>query len=108
VPPWFCWLGTISGPASTLALSGNRPAAEDILARLLDQSTKKYVSPYNIAVTYSGLGRTGEALAWLNKAYDEHAGFMVYVYLDPRFKQLRRDPRFRDLLYRMGFQNQSA
>jgi tetratricopeptide (TPR) repeat protein len=97
-----------SSVAHVLALSGNRRAAEDILARKLEESEKKYVSPYNIGVIYMGLGRVNDALAWLTKAYNEHSGFMVYVYLDPRFKPLRRDPRFQALLARMGFTSREA
>ncbi|HLJ17295.1 MAG TPA: protein kinase [Bryobacteraceae bacterium] len=94
--------------AHALALSGKQQAAGDVLTQLLENSKKKYVSPYDIAVIYTGLGDNERALEWLSKAYEEHSGFMVYVYLDPRFKPLRRNARFQDLLHRMGFRNQSA
>jgi hypothetical protein len=47
-------------------------------------------------------GDAQNALAWLEKAYEEHSGFMPYVNLDPRFQH------FRDLLRRMGFTSQKA
>jgi hypothetical protein len=47
-------------------------------------------------------------MEWLNRAFEEHSGFLVYVYLDPRLKSLHRDPRFQNLLRRMGFVNQKA
>jgi non-specific serine/threonine protein kinase len=94
--------------AHALALAGNRDAAEAILAQQLENSKKSYVSPYSIAVIYAGLGDYNRALDWLSKAYEEHSGFMVYVYLDPRFKPLRRDARFQAILKRMGFRNQSV
>jgi TolB-like protein/Flp pilus assembly protein TadD/predicted Ser/Thr protein kinase len=94
--------------AHALAGSGRRQAAEDILAQLLADEPKKYVSAYDIAIVYTGLGERDRALEWLSKAYDQHAGFMVYVYLDPRLQSLRGDPRFEDLLHRMGFSNQKA
>ncbi len=94
--------------AHALAQSGKRSAAEEVLAQLLEASKTKYVSAYDIAVIYMGLGETGRALEWLNKAYEEHSGFLVYVYLDPRFRPLRSDPRFQDLLRRMGFSKQVA
>src|SRR5262249_20209851 len=94
--------------AHALARSGKQGAASEVLTQLLEDSQKKYVSPYDIAVIYTGLGDNDRALDWLSKAYEEHSGFMVYVYLDPRLKTLRRDARFRDLLRRMGFRNQSA
>ena len=94
--------------AHALARSGRRPAAEEILSQLLADTQKKYVSAYDIGVVYTGLGEKDSALAWLRKAYDQHAGFMVYVYLDPRLQPLRGDERFEDLLQRMGFSNQTA
>lgn len=97
-----------SSIAHVFAVSGNRPAAERLLHELLDQSRRKFVPAYDIAVIYTGMGETPSALAWLEKAYEEHSGFMPYVNLDPRFKPLRRDARFQDLLRRMGFTSQKA
>jgi len=94
--------------AHALARSGRRQAAEEILTQLRADAQKKYVSAYDIAVVYTGLGEKDRALEWLRKAYDQHAGFMVYVYLDPRLQPLRGDARFEDLLQRMGFSNQTA
>lgn len=91
-----------------LALSGRTQAAGDLLSQILEDSKKKYVSPYNIAVVYAGLGDTANALAWLDKAFGEHSGLMVYVYLDPRLKPLRGNARFQSILRGMGFRKQSA
>lgn len=100
--------GPSSSVAHALALSGRREAAQDILDKMSQDSAKKYVSPYDIAVIHTGLGENDRAMEWLNKAFDEHSGFLVYVYLDPRLKSLHRDARFQDLLRRMGFENQRA
>ncbi len=89
--------------AHAFARSGNRPPAEKILADLLADSKTKYISPYDIAVVYTGLGDKERALAWLNKAYEEHSGFLLFVNSDPRFKALRPDARFQDLLRRVRF-----
>jgi serine/threonine protein kinase/Flp pilus assembly protein TadD len=97
-----------SAMAHVFAVSGNRPAAETLLQELLDQSQKKFVPAYDVAVIYTGMRDTQNALAWLEKAYEEHSGFMPYVNLDPRFHPLRRDAHFRDLLQRMGFTNRKA
>jgi TolB-like protein/Tfp pilus assembly protein PilF len=94
--------------AHALASSGKRKAAEDLLGQLLEASEKSYVSAYDVAAIYLGLGEKDRALDWLRKAYDEHSGFMVYVHLDPRLKSLRTEARFQDLLGGMGFGNQRA
>src|SRR5581483_11517749 len=102
------------GPTQTasvvhaLAQSGRPQAARDYLTQLLQDSGKKYVSPYNIAVIYTGLGEAANAVSWLEKAFQEHTGLLVYVYLDPRLKPLRANQQFRNILRGMGFQNQSV
>jgi len=94
--------------AHALALWGKRLKAEQLLAQLLDDSKKKYVSAYDIAIVYAGLGEHDRAFDWLNKACEEHAGFMPYIRSDPRLKPLRADRRFHNLLRRMGCRNLSA
>ena len=94
--------------AHALARSGKREAALDLLAQLTQASQKSYVSAYDVAAVHMGLGDRARALEWLQKAYEEHSGFMVYVHLDPRFKPLRSEARFRDLSDRVGFRNQRA
>jgi tetratricopeptide (TPR) repeat protein len=94
--------------AHALALWGKRDAAEQFLAQLLEDSKKKYVSAYDIAVVYSGLGDRDSAFEWLNKACEEHAGFLPYIRSDPRMKVVGGDPRLKDVLRRMGFRNRPA
>ena len=52
---------------------------------------------------YAGLGDKDQALKWLQEAYEERAGWLVYLNVDPRYDSLRSDPRFTDLLRRMKF-----
>jgi hypothetical protein len=49
------------------------------------------------------IGETEEAMAWLERAYEEHAPDLVWAKADPSFDPLRSDPRFQDLLRRIGF-----
>jgi serine/threonine-protein kinase len=94
--------------AHALAISGKKDAAKDILTQLLEDAKKKYVSAYDFGVIYTGLGDNSRALEWFDKAYQERSGFMIYSYLDPRLKSLRHEPRFQDLLHRVGWTNQRA
>ena len=94
--------------AHALALWGKRQAAEQLLAQLLEDSRKKYVSAYDVAVVYAGLGDRDRAFEWLNKACEEHAGFLPYIRSDPRMKAVRGDPRLQDVLRRIGFRNRTA
>ena len=83
-------------------------AAEQLLAQLLKESKTKYVPAYDIAVVYTGLGDRDRAFEWLNKAYKEHSGFLLYIRSDARMKALQGDPRFQDLIRRMGFPDLTA
>jgi len=62
------------------------------------------LSPYLKAHFYAALGEKDKAFAELNKAYENRDGFVVmYLKVDPRLDPLRSDPRFQDLLRRVGF-----
>jgi serine/threonine protein kinase/tetratricopeptide (TPR) repeat protein len=82
---------------------GNRAQARKALAAL-DSMGKagKYVSPYVVALVYTGLGDKDAAFVWLNKAVDERTHWLVWLNRDPRWIPLRSDPRFRELGRRVG------
>jgi TolB-like protein/DNA-binding winged helix-turn-helix (wHTH) protein/Tfp pilus assembly protein PilF len=84
------------------AVWGKRTEAQQVLAELLRQSEQSYVSAYDIAVIYAGLGDAEQAFVWLDKAIEQRPFWLCWLKLDPRFDGLRRDPRFRDLLQRIG------
>ncbi len=65
---------------------------------------RKYVSSYDIARIYIGLGDKNEAVTWLERAYEQRVGWMAYLMVDPNIESLRGDPRFGDLLIKMGFE----
>ncbi|HSB09069.1 MAG TPA: protein kinase [Blastocatellia bacterium] len=90
--------------AHTLALAGRKDEAERILADLKQLSTQRYFSAYHVALIYAGLGNKDEAFAWLEKAFEQRADYLVFLNVDPRFELLRRDPRFTSLLQRVGLQ----
>jgi len=85
------------------AVAGQEAAAREVLDKLLARSKKEYVSPYEIAVIYAGLGDKDRAFEWLEKAFEERATLLVYFRMDPRIWSLRSDPRFQQLLHRMNF-----
>ena len=90
----LCYLGF------NLAMSGRRAEAQAILERL--KTTKDYVSPEELAGVYVGLGDNDAALAALEKGYAERDVQMQVLKVDWRLNTLRSDPRFQDLLRRVG------
>jgi len=86
-----------------LAKSGKRDEARAVLDELLKLSTERFVPPYHIAVIYNGLGETDKATAWLEKGYEQRDPKMAFLKVEPKWNNLRDDPRFQDLLRRVGF-----
>jgi TolB-like protein/Flp pilus assembly protein TadD len=88
--------------ASVLALSGDVERAQTELTQLQEISKQRYISAYHIATIYVALKDEKSAFEWLEKAFTDRADWMVFLNVDPRFKSLRSDPRFTDLLRRMN------
>ncbi len=85
-----------------LAKSGKQPKARAVLTELLQLSTKRYTSPYSIALIYNGLDERDKTLTWLERGYTERDPKMVFLKVEPKWNNLRDDPRFQDLLRRVG------
>jgi TolB-like protein/Tfp pilus assembly protein PilF/tRNA A-37 threonylcarbamoyl transferase component Bud32 len=96
-PLYLGMLGNIYGSA------GKKAEALKVLDQLKEQSKRKYVAPYDIALVYIGLGDKDQAIAWLEKAFRAHSNDMSNLKQDPTFDPLRSDPRFQDILRRMNF-----
>ena len=85
-----------------LAKSGKQGEARAELEGLLKLSTERYVSSYNIALIYNGLDERDKTLDWLERAYKERDPKMVFLKVEPKWNNLRDDPRFQDLVRRIG------
>ncbi len=93
-------LGVLAMLGSVYAVSGNRGEAEKLLARI--RSTKQYVSPLDMAILFISLDDKEQALAWLRKGYEERDNQLIQIKFYRDLDPLRSDPRFQDLLRRMG------
>jgi TolB-like protein/DNA-binding winged helix-turn-helix (wHTH) protein/Flp pilus assembly protein TadD len=92
--------------AHAYAVTGRRAAAKKILRDLEQKSKSSYISPYMIATIYAGLGDKDRAFALLEKAYQERSWDMAWhIKADLRIDNLRPDPRFQNLLHRVGLAN---
>lgn len=84
------------------ARSGKHEEARQVLADLEEIARGKYVSAYYFAIIYLGLGQQDETFHWLERAFEERAGFLAFINVEPMFDSLRADVRFKDLLERMN------
>jgi serine/threonine-protein kinase len=87
--------------AYALAKSGKSEEARAALNDLLSET--KYTPPYNIALLYNALDEGDEAMNWLEKAYRDRDPKMTFLKVDPKWNNLRNEPRFVDLMKRMHF-----
>jgi TolB-like protein/Tfp pilus assembly protein PilF len=81
---------------------GRKSEAEQVLKELTRRSERGYVSAYNLATVYVGLGRKEQALTFLERAYADRSSFMGFLKVDPELDPLRSDPRFAELLRKVG------
>ena len=87
--------------AHAYASAGREAECRTILADLLERSRARYLPSYWIALIFTGLGDTDQAMAWLERAYEERSSWLVWIKVEPRFDPLRSDLRFVSLLRRM-------
>jgi DNA-binding winged helix-turn-helix (wHTH) protein/tetratricopeptide (TPR) repeat protein len=85
------------------ALAGQRAEAETILNVLEEISRRRYVSPYSMLVIHLALGPVERVLELLEQLYEERNEWSVWLKVSPELRSVRNDPRFRNLLMRVGF-----
>jgi TolB-like protein/DNA-binding winged helix-turn-helix (wHTH) protein/Flp pilus assembly protein TadD len=91
----------------TYAVSGSRSEALRILNELKERARHGYVPPYNIALIFAGLGDKTPALDWLEKGLEARDPHMVFLSVERKWDGIRSEPRFQDLLRRIGLPNGS-
>ncbi|TMI62787.1 MAG: tetratricopeptide repeat protein [Bacteroidetes bacterium] len=84
------------------ASSGNIAGAHKVLDTLFVVSKQEPVSPFFFALVYAGLNDKEKALEWLQKAYEEKSGSVRYLKMEPRLQNLRNDPRYIELMKKIG------
>ncbi len=84
------------------ANSGNRDGALKILAQLKQTTSQRYVNPFVFGVVYSALSDKDKAFEWLERGYQDRVSDLAHLKVDPLVDNLRSDPRFDDLVRRVG------
>jgi len=84
------------------AVAGRQGDALKIAQQVKELSSHTYIDSYQFATIYAGLGDKDEVFRLLEKGYEQHSSGMVYLAVDPFWYRMRSDPRFADLLRRIG------
>ncbi len=95
--PWV-----VASLGRAYAMSGRGDEARSMLADLKGRAKQSRVPPEEVARIYAALGEQEQALALLEKAYEEHSDHLAFVKVDPAWDSLRSDPGFMDVLRRVG------
>jgi eukaryotic-like serine/threonine-protein kinase len=88
--------------AHTYGVAGRASEARQALDDLTQLAKRKYVAPHFFAGVCIGLGDNDRAMEYLEKSHDEHSHWLIYLPIDPSMDALRSNPRFQDLLKRVG------
>jgi TolB-like protein len=96
------WSFYLAGLGHVYAVSGKKSEALAVLDELKKLSAQEYVPGPSIALIYAGLGEKDQAFTWLEKGYEERSFQMQWLKVEPRWDNLRSDPRFTDLVRRVG------
>jgi eukaryotic-like serine/threonine-protein kinase len=94
--------------AHSYGKAGRREEATQILDDLAELAKQKYVAPHFFAGIHIGLGENDRALDYLEKSYEDHSHWLIYLHIDPTMDDLRNESRFQDLLKRVGLPSANA
>jgi TolB-like protein/DNA-binding winged helix-turn-helix (wHTH) protein/Flp pilus assembly protein TadD len=94
--------GALIGLGYTYAVWGKRTEALKVVGELKALSKRRYVSPSSIAMIYVGLGEKDEAFDWLQNGVTDHSILLSQLTTNQEWASLRSDPRYRELLNRIG------
>jgi TolB-like protein/Tfp pilus assembly protein PilF len=86
------------------AIAGKQAEALSVLNELEQKYEQHEAIGQDLAAVYAGLGEKDQAFAWLEKDFRGRSGLLAWIRWTPAFESLRDDPRYRDLLLRMGLQ----
>jgi len=89
--------------AGIYGLEGRKNEAEKLIDEVREMARHQYVSGFFFAEAYTGLGQKDQAVTWLERAYEDHDQWMVFVASYPGLDLLHSEPRFQALLRRMNF-----
>jgi adenylate cyclase len=83
-------------------VNGHPDEIERVLRKMMDEANASARRPYDVAHVATMKGHRSLALDWLEKSYQHHDYWMLYINVDPEYDTLRSDPRFQAIIHRLG------
>lgn len=97
------WIPAVAAVGNVYGIIGKKADAEKILKQFTEWSSKKYVTPYGVALVYAGMGNIDKVFENLEQAYKDRSNWLVWLRLDARFDLIRSDRRYAELVKKIGF-----
>jgi serine/threonine-protein kinase len=91
-----------------LGRTGHKTECQAMIDEWLGQARQRYIPPTDIAIMYLGADNHEEAIAWLEKGYEQRDVWMAFLAVLPFWDPIRDDPRFADLVRRVGLPDLST
>ena len=98
----------LSNLAMAYGRAGRRAEAQQVFNELVELSKRTYVNPFSFFSIHIALGQNDQALQRLEEAVQSHLSGMIFILVNPELDPIRSDPRFKELVRRMGLSDQNA
>ena len=97
------WPVLVTARGFAYGVAGRTAEAKAVLDEMNALSRRRFVTAYGMALVHAGLDQKDDAFRWLEKAFEERSHWLVWLRLDPRWKNIRDDPRFGEMVARMKY-----
>lgn len=88
--------------AHAYASSGKREEATKVVGQMHELAKQRYVPAYGFGIAYAALGDKDQAFQWLERTLQDRSWEITFLKVDPNLDSLHSDPRFSDLVKRVG------
>ncbi len=99
IPEWPVALAAIG---YVYGITGRQEQARKIIDRLKAVAAARYVTPYGVALVYASMNDMDKTFEYLGKAFEERSNWMVWLKQDPRWELIKNDPRYQELVSKVG------
>jgi tetratricopeptide (TPR) repeat protein len=101
------WPVALAAIGYVYGITGRRNDAQKMLVRLKAVADNRYVTPYGVALVYASIGDMDKTFEYLDRAFAERSNWLVWLKQDPRWALIKNEPRYQDLVSKVGLLKKS-